>query len=300
VVCHDPHAQGKTSGEPNTATVRIEDNTPMLPSGFAATDVGRGAMCITCHNTRNGAHNDALGNPPNYTAPHTPAQGDVLMGQNAYFVDVGNRSAHSFINDTCATCHMEITPPPKELSYQLSGTNHSFAASTKICSSCHGAFDGGTLQQSVEAELHELEKKMADYLLNKVSAQIHLRDYTPHTYAGKSYDLKSADATVDKTNIASVEPLEPHGQQGFLFKFKSPVTFSYSPTGEAAHTMSLPEAEVQLGDITTDGTKALIPLDDPLVKAGWNYFLIEGDGSEGIHNPSFTLEVLKATINALK
>ncbi len=53
-VCHDPHAEGASSGEPNTGTVRITDNTPMLPAGFAAKNVGRGAICITCHNTRNG------------------------------------------------------------------------------------------------------------------------------------------------------------------------------------------------------------------------------------------------------
>ena len=116
--CHDPHAQGTTSGEPNTATVRIQDNTPLLPAGFAALGVGRGAICITCHNTRNGLHNDDVGLPTNYSAPHTPAQGDVLMGQNAYFVAIGDRSPHSFIADTCTTCHMELTPPPAEFSFE--------------------------------------------------------------------------------------------------------------------------------------------------------------------------------------
>ena len=44
-VCHDPHAEGASSGVPNTATVRVTDNTPKLPGGFAATGVGRGAVC---------------------------------------------------------------------------------------------------------------------------------------------------------------------------------------------------------------------------------------------------------------
>ena len=110
----------------------------------------------------------------------------------------------------------------------------------------------------------------------------------------------SAGVNVDKTNIASVATGHIHGQQGFIIKFKTPVTFSYTPTGEAAHTVSLTETEVRLGDITTDGTAALIATTDPLVRAGWNFFLIEGDGSGGIHNPSWTLEVLNASINALK
>ena len=37
-----------------------------------------------------------------------------------------------------------------------------------------------------------------------------------------------------------------------------------------------------------------------IAKAGWNYFLIHGDGSEGIHNPGFTIDVLNASIEALR
>jgi hypothetical protein len=40
--------------------------------------------------------------------------------------------------------------------------------------------------------------------------------------------------------------------------------------------------------------------DDPLAKAGWNYFLIHGDGSHGVHNPPFTLDVIKASLAALE
>ena len=300
VVCHDSHKQGTASGDPNTAMVRIMDNTKMLAAGFQAEGLGRGAQCITCHNTRNNLHNEEVGAPLNYQAPHTAAQGDVLMGENAYFVEVAARSRHSYIKDTCATCHMELTPPPTEFSYQGSGTNHSFKASNAICGNCHGAFDGGTLQESVEARLHELGQKMSDYLFKKLPAKTYIRDYTPHQYGARSYDIKSAALAVDKANIASLEAAEPHGQQGFIFKFKAPVTFTYAPAGEAQHVVVLTEVEVQLGDVTTDGTAALIPASDPLVKAGWNFFLIEGDGSEGVHNPSFVLNVLNASLDALK
>ncbi|MHC4766934.1 MAG: carboxypeptidase regulatory-like domain-containing protein, partial [Planctomycetota bacterium] len=57
--CHDPHAIGTESGEPNNATVRISDYTPILLAGFQATDVGRGAICMTCHNSRRGLRNDS-------------------------------------------------------------------------------------------------------------------------------------------------------------------------------------------------------------------------------------------------
>ncbi|MBI4188792.1 MAG: hypothetical protein HY529_06265, partial [Chloroflexi bacterium] len=87
---------------------------------------------------------------------------------------------------------------------------------------------------------------------------------------------------------------------GFIIKFKKPVTFTYKPAGEASHTMSLAEAEVQLGSITKDGTAVLLPATDALVKVGWNYFLVHGDGSEGIHNPAFVSAIIDASIAALK
>ncbi len=142
---------------------------------------------------------------------------------------------------------------------------------------------------------------MGTYLLNKMPAQITLKDYTPHNFAGKSYDVLSDAIVVSKDNIVSAEPTEPHGQQGFIIKFKNPITFTYKPVDEASHSVSLSEAEVRLGDITTDGKAAtIIPANDKLVLAGWNYFLVHGDSSKGVHNPAFVNDVLDASIRALK
>jgi hypothetical protein len=295
-VCHDPHQQGTTSGKSNTATVRFQGDTLLLPAGFQALNVGRGAICITCHNTRNGAHNDT--NPPtSYSAPHTPAQGDVLMGENAYFV-TRSRSPHSFITDTCTACHMELTPP--EFSYEGTGTNHTFTASLDVCSNCHSnRLDPGAFQQSHETQLGQLAESMGVYLITQLPSQITVKDYTPHQYNGESYELKSNATVITKDNVMSAIPIEPHGQQGFTLQFKEPVTFTYAPTGETPHTMTLTTATVQLGDLTTDGKTPLIPANSVLVKAGWNYFLVMGDGSDGIHNTSWVNDVLENTIQAL-
>jgi len=296
-VCHDPHKQGTTSGKPNTATVRFEGDTKLLPAGFQALNVGRGAICITCHNTRNGLHNDA--NPPtSFSAPHTPAQGDVLMGENAYFI-ARQRSPHSFIKDTCATCHMELTLPPPELSYEGSGTNHTFKASLNVCSNCHSdRLDANAFQQSHEKHLQQLADAMGSYLMGVLPAELTIKDYTSHEYGSRSYDLKSGTITIPKENITSAVPTEQHGQQGFLLQFKEAVSFTYAPAGETPHTMLLNTAVVQLGDMTVSG-KPLIPTTDILVKVGWNYFLVMSDSSDGIHNPAWVNEVLDNSIEAL-
>jgi hypothetical protein len=44
------------------------------------------------------------------------------------------------------------------------------------------------------------------------------------------------------------------------------------------------------------GTTALYALSGNLVRAGWNYFLVEGDESKGIHNPTFVNTVINTTL----
>src|SRR6266498_1414532 len=137
--CHDPHAEGTTSGDANTnATVRVTGKTPLLMAGFTANNVGRGAICMTCHNGRRGLRDDN-----NYVAsdatraPHEGPQADIVMGQNLYFTKVGTPGFHSMVEDSCVNCHMEKTAPPSALSLPGVGTNHTFYADKTICSKCH-------------------------------------------------------------------------------------------------------------------------------------------------------------------
>lgn len=163
--CHPVHNPGREPGlVGNIVNLRgdfqpggaFDGVTPLLPSGFQATGVGKGALCITCHNSRNGGvgafenalvslHEDgdpnfalvgtpAVANTPvlGYSAPHEACQGDVLMGHNAYFfggpedthgllkalpAQLGQRSRHSLLADACVTCHLEKAPPDPTLGY---------------------------------------------------------------------------------------------------------------------------------------------------------------------------------------
>jgi hypothetical protein len=296
-VCHDPHAEGTTSGEPNNATVRVSGNTSLLPGGFMANGVGRGAVCITCHNSRNGERTSGGGNPTlhedgdtnfgtntayttvsvgpyagehvAYAAPHEAAQGDVLMGRNAYFV-TGLRSRHSFIADTCATCHMELTPPPAQLSYQLAGTNHSFKGSKTICTQCHGTFDGGTIQVAFDTKLAEL----ATEITNAV------------------YKLRNGGAaTPPATFVLSF---------GRSFMYSTDGGTTYANVGSSYSSSTGARTDGYLTDVTDGGTVAVDGYNAVIAKANWNYSLISVDSSKGIHNQSFTFEVLDQTISQVK
>jgi hypothetical protein len=149
------------------------------------------------------------------------------------------------------------------------------------------------------APLGDLGAKMSQYLLSKMPAEIHIKDFTPHENAGQEYDVKSDDVIVEFANIAFVEPTEPHRQQGFMLRFSTPVDVTGAPEGEDSHTLSLSEVQLRLADVTADGETAAIATSEPLVKAGWNYFLFHGDGSQGVHNASLSIDAMCTAIEAL-
>ena len=257
-VCHDPHDPGSVSSLGNDVKLRFTDDTALLPGGFQALGVGKGAMCITCHNSRNGGtgvvvggaevvalHEDDSTNPAfatltAFSAPHEACQGDVLMGRNAYFVQ-GVRSAHSNIQNSCTACHMEVSPPPPILGYPTQ-TNHTFEASLNICSQCHGALDGAAVQASVQAEL--------DGLQHAIEAAVKRAYFTP------ADTVVYASGRLPTLSINGAAPVA----------FNTVVTLAGSPLNT-----------------------------NLFAKANWNFSLIEQDFSKGVHNPSFAHEVLFAT-----
>jgi hypothetical protein len=274
-----------------------------LPAGFQAIGVGRGALCIVCHNTRNGLHEDPF-TPTSYTAPHTSAQGDVLMGRNAYFVTPGARAPHSLITDTCVTCHLRLTPPPADLSYAGAGTNHAFRASRAICAECHGAFDGDALPEVFASELAALAGQIAGAVAERVNSEptIHLRAWDPATDAFSSLSSPGANVFVDFTGgapdcgvglnqVLSVDVAEVHGQMAFGLGLACDVTFSLT-TGASVTTN---QVWVQLVSLQDAASVAFYPPDSNMVRAIWNYLLLQADGSAGAHNPGFSFEVISAT-----
>jgi hypothetical protein len=282
--CHDPHDIGTVSGNVSNATVRISGDTPPLIAGFQATDVGRGALCMTCHNTRRGLRNDqtyaqAVATGDQSRAPHAGTQADVVMGQNAYFVEVGNRGAHAMtenVADVCVTCHMESTPPPDALSYNQGGTNHTFFARPDICGDCHNFTDGAVVQEAVEAKiellLESIEEAYLDLLVDKLQA---------------GYDVSFGNdmTATSPSDVVAVELSESRGRQALV------VTFSGSTVGGP---YALPSIV-----LTPSGGMAAgldVVASSNLLKAGWNYNLIHADESNGVHNPSFTHTVLDASI----
>ena len=278
--CHDPHAVGTTSGSPNSnATVRISGTTPMLDAGFKAENVGRGAVCMACHNGRRGLKDDQHFDIAQAArAPHVGPQADVIMGRNMYFTTVGTRGNHANIEDVCVTCHMESTPPPADLSYNLGGTNHTFYAKAEICQKCHSSITLESVQGPVEHKMEALKEKIETALETVMVAQ--MRAGNAITLGGGRIQMPSELRTIEFT--------ESHGQQAI------DVTLA---NGTILHdTMGNVKVAPPAG-----AAKAIYAVADPaLAKAGWNYFMAHSDKSKGAHNPAFVNSALDVSLFAVQ
>ncbi len=297
VVCHDPHYVGTVSGDSTDAPMRIQGDTPQLLAGFTATNVGKGAICIVCHNTRRGLRNDS--NPPpaaNYNAPHDGAQGDVLMGQNAFFVDIPQRSSHANLKNSCVACHMQATPPPAGFSYNQSGTNHTFAASITICSQCHAGLDGLALQGSTELMLNDVRNAIGTAASTKLNAlgTIKVRAYDPATGLFSSDSETNSNVIIDTAanNVTVTDAYYLSGQTSFAMTLAAPIDITWTD-GSTTSTNSFSVQMRSLRDV--DDAFVYASATSNMFRACWNYILIGFDASKGVHNPSFVSNVLLTT-----
>jgi hypothetical protein len=351
VVCHDPHNVGTMSGHGNDAPMRIEGDTPMLKSGFKAYSVGQGAICMVCHNGRRGERNERTW-PPTLSpallfsepeppdadeadrAPHGGPQADVVMGENAYLIESGpaQRGPHGFIADTCVTCHVELTPPPAELSYNLGGTNHEFAAKASICADCHGEFTPENMVEFAEMALEDLAERIAEgievhlyWLVYELGLDVVLYEEVEVD----DEDYLRPLVVIDSGNIDDIDSItitESHGHQAMTIVIDG---VTYEDVHLEEHTAVL-DGDYSLEDILPDDKEPGIinwgfsDVDGNggfeefvffaqiigirveafpgalIAKAGWNYWTIHSDGSHGIHNPSFVTDMIAASFKAIE
>jgi hypothetical protein len=174
---------------------------------------------------------------------------------------------------------MLSTPPPAELSYNGSGTNHTFAASSDICSDCH-AFGAETVTAGVETNLEMLKGLIEDALFDLISNQI---------AAGNRIDLNGEFIIDGQSMLGPIMFSEYRGRQAITVDL-----MTHAPGPYRVNDVKVVDA----------GNNVLGQLydfaDNRIIKAGWNYHLIHSDGSSGIHNPTFTNAVLDASIAALE
>jgi len=285
--CHDPH----------TSTLRIEGDTPMLPSGFMVAGAGTGAICFVCHNSRSGARGDQFngvytnngnpGTPASVTSiggPHDGNQGDVVAGRNAFFVGAYRPSAHMGVQDTCVGCHMRNFPAG------LVGTktNHTWRTDSTVCASCHGGsrdpVDGLALQSQFDRAIADLAAAFSSV------GQSTLRGL----YYKGSMGIVQIPSDASAVFVTGRSP-------GFVLAFSAPISDPNAASGTIS-TLGTSGSPAGLNNFYTDAggtSRQFDVLKGTFAKANWNYRLLVQDGSRGVHNPRFAFDVLSASVAAV-
>jgi|GEM_PF-1516421 len=319
--CHDSHNEGTSkvaangnayqdANSANLAKVGPDSgSTYTLPSGFAANGVGKGALCIACHNSRQGyssgpyLHEDSdvkYGNLASYGAPHEACQGDVLMGRNGYWMGAtrynspSTRSKHSYIADTCVTCHMELTTLDLTLS-EAGQTRHDFKATTDVCNKCHTAYSADSVQTTFDAKLLAIKQAVGQAIL-----RLKFND-TANIPAGTSAVLvanRSGQVDVTSGGVTSRWFISTGSRDAFVTDPNHPGTLVQGCVDSGDHinftcTGYLDGAPGITGNanaaVTAAGVNGII------AKSLWNTVLVQDDASRGVHNPAFTFELLDNT-----
>ncbi len=275
--CHDPH----------TTTLRVDGSTQALPAGFSVDGAGAGAICMMCHNTRNGPHNDQVV-LASVGAPHAPSQTDILMGQNAYFVTIGQYvSKHTAVADTCAGCHVKLN-------------SHQFAiepsAVPALCANCHSSnVDGSATQAAVQDALNALAAKLGSVLAGAIgTAPYTVVAYDANENPQTGFTVLDDPATNPGIVPTAVVPTTIRGQPALTITLSGTIPDPFGGATPVSQVLTL-VADIKAGN-SGAGT-VIAGAASNFVKAEWNHLLFSTDGSLGIHNPSFAFAALAGAQN---
>ncbi len=313
--CHDPH---NAAGNP--AQLRVYGAIASLPNGQTnISGVGAGAVCMGCHNQRNGWL--GAGTTSALPTPHDGPQTDIIFGVNAFFIAQSEPSPHLAIKDTCTGCHYAI--PRADQAAKGQTTNHAFKTDLTICNSCHSSGDGGPgqvdgvgLQSGVKNQLLTLDKliftKMASTLAAKVTANgsyvVSAQDTSTNNYLCASAGTGTPTFTFTAApNAANMQEPQPAAEWRAL----TTLWISYptlNGTLECTSTGALSGGtyngttplKISVGNIKSANVAVFALTTTTIIAESiWNESLLHNDHTWGVHNFPFYTDVINATTTQL-
>lgn len=217
---------------------------------------GTGALCMACHN---GWHPPGEGREGNLAAPHYSTQTDMLFGVNTLEVGGGGGGAGETTGTGEATGTQDATGNA-EGGEEERVSPHAEVEDT--CVGCHvaGGDDPGHLFSIENYDSCSQEG-------------CHEGDMTDGGQAEEDFDGDGQTENVTQEVEGLMQTLE-------------------NAINEAAGSTSFASEQ---GDVVFEGG-GRVSADDPAYQAAYNYLYVEKDGSRGIHNTQFTVQLLQDSI----
>jgi hypothetical protein len=231
----------------------VYDSVTRLPNGMGVSGMGKGALCVTCHNSRMGEHTDTITQTtdPNgdvltqpvllsFSSPHLASQGDVTAGFNAYFMPRFTPSRHLSVRDACVGCH-------------VGAGDHSFVVGAASCATCHGTnVDGVALKAANQAQLDGLRTLWAsktaavlnsalNYIPLSGSMSVFARAWDPASGLYSTTASVITPSSIGVVTLSAANPVisvtaayQPSGTLMLALRLTTAVTFQpLDPTGVA-------------------------------------------------------------------
>ncbi len=132
-------------------------------------DMGDGNLCASCHQPRRLGPEEGGGDyeiTSTHWGPHHGPQSTVLLGISAYGVSDSTGTHYQVVSDGCPVCHM-------------ANDDHTLAASTAGCQSCHAELDTLDLN-GVQTEISALFDELGELL--EAAGVLHDGHPNPGTY----------------------------------------------------------------------------------------------------------------------
>lgn len=252
--CHDPH-DATNPHQLRTPTVVT------LDEGTTVTTAGSGALCMNCHQSRNGSITNSLVNWPQGLPTwaggssfglHDGPQASMLMGVNGetYGKVVPSAAHGTAVANTCVGCHMQ----------EVDSSHPAF-----------GKAGGHTMKMSYET------------VTGGVTNRVDLVDACVKCHGPmESFNL----ARVDYNGDGIIE-----GIQTEVSKLKDKLSTLLPPPGYKENP-----ADYVADGLVKQSTSEQRNWPLKFLKGAYNFRLVRRDTSLGIHNPAYTVALLKASI----
>ena len=280
IACHDPH------NGTNPYSLRVYNSVSVAGGAFTMNSAGLGAICMKCHTDQTPDANAAANSSSELfeTTAEVFAQGEGFTGAGAgaYAASITESSFHAGSGDfpdLCVTCHMAQTPAPGQPGYNTTG-EHSFMMTdaagndhVAVCNSCHAGSIAVSGFDTVDP-LYPTANWDGDPTgaVEGVQDQVH-----------GLLSVLACAITTSANQSCTVSTTDVNG---------NPVSWPITIPGTRMTTTSYVSFN---GSTFTVGPTATTQEKD----AVYNWYLITGEGSYGIHNTAFDVILLQRAFEDL-